>query len=63
VRLVTPAFFPRQEYEAALDARCRGAPEGRHLVSDTIALAATPERFEALRRRTHDCKVLINPFG
>lgn len=63
VRLVTSAFFHRQEYEAALDALCSGAPEPRHLVSDTIALDATPERFEALRRRTHDCKVLINPFG
>jgi (R,R)-butanediol dehydrogenase/meso-butanediol dehydrogenase/diacetyl reductase len=63
LRLVTSAFFYRQEYEAALDALCSGAPEPRHLVSDTIGLAATPDRFEALRQRTHDCKVLINPMG
>ena len=58
VRLITSAFFTRQEYEAALDA---GAAEPRHLVTGTITLDATPERFEALRRRTHDCKVLIAP--
>lgn len=61
VRLVTSAFFTRQEYQAALDALDAGAAEPRHLITDTITLADTPERFEALRQRTHDCKVLIAP--
>ena len=61
VSLITSAFFTRQEYEAALDALDSGAAEPRMLVSDTISLRDTPDRFEALRRRTHDCKVLINP--
>jgi (R,R)-butanediol dehydrogenase/meso-butanediol dehydrogenase/diacetyl reductase len=61
VRLITSAFFTRQEYEAALDALDAGAAEPRHLVTGTIALDDTPERFEALRRRTYDCKVLIAP--
>ena len=61
VRLVTSAFFTRQEYEAALDALNAGAAEPRLLVTDTIALEDTPQRFEALRRRTHECKVLIAP--
>lgn len=61
VRLVTSAFFTRQEYEAALDALDAGAAEPRLLVSDTIALDDTPGRFEALRHRGHDCKVLIAP--
>ena len=63
VRLVTSAFFTRQEYEAALDALDRGAVEPRLLVTDTISLSATPDVFESLRRRTHHCKVLIDPFG
>lgn len=63
VRLVTSAFFLRQEYEAALDALCQGAIEPRHLVTATIPLDATPDRFEALRRRTNDCKVLIDPLA
>ncbi|MFY7837614.1 MAG: zinc-binding dehydrogenase [Novosphingobium sp.] len=63
VKLVTSAFFTRQEYEAALDALDRGAVEPRLLVTDTIALDATPHVFESLRKRTHQCKVLIDPFG
>jgi len=31
------------------------------LVTDTIALADTPEVFESLKRRTSQCKVLIAP--
>jgi len=61
VRLITSAFFTRGEYEAALDALNAGAAEPRALVTDTISLADTPARFEALRQRTHDCKVLIAP--
>ncbi|MDP3551397.1 MAG: zinc-binding dehydrogenase [Novosphingobium sp.] len=63
VKLVTSAFFTRQEYEAALDALDRGAVEPRLLVTDTIALDATPDVFESLRQRSHQCKVLIDPFG
>jgi (R,R)-butanediol dehydrogenase/meso-butanediol dehydrogenase/diacetyl reductase len=61
VRLVTSAFFTRGEYEAALDALDSGAAEPRLLVTDTIALENVPETFEALRHRTHQCKVLIAP--
>jgi (R,R)-butanediol dehydrogenase / meso-butanediol dehydrogenase / diacetyl reductase len=61
VRLITSAFFTRGEYEAALDALNAGAAEPRLLVTDTISLSDTPARFEALRTRSHDCKILINP--
>ena len=61
IRLITSAFFTRGEYEEALDALDAGAAEPRLLVTDTISLGDTPARFEALRTRTHDCKVLINP--
>jgi len=61
ITLVTSAFFTRGEFEAALDALDSGAAEPRMLVTDTIGLDAVPEGFEALRRRTHQCKVLIDP--
>ena len=61
VRLVTSAFFTRQEYEAALDALNAGAIEPRLLVTDTISLAETPEVFESLKQRSGQCKVLIAP--
>lgn len=61
VRLITSAFFTRGEYEMALDVLDAGAAEPRLLVTDTISLDDTPKRFEALRTRSHDCKVMINP--
>lgn len=61
VRLVTSAFFTAHEYHAALDALDRGAAEPRLLVTETIPLASTPTVFEALRKRTEQCKVLIAP--
>ena len=61
VRLQTSAFFKRQEYETALDALDSGAAEPRLLVTETVTLDAVPEMFESLRKRTHQCKVLIAP--
>jgi (R,R)-butanediol dehydrogenase/meso-butanediol dehydrogenase/diacetyl reductase len=61
VRLVTSAFFTLPEFQTALDALCSGAAEPRQLVTDTITLDQVPARFEALRQRTTDCKVLIAP--
>jgi len=61
VRLVTSAFFTRGEYEASLDALERGAAEPRALVTETISLAQTPDMFESLKKRTHQCKVMIAP--
>ncbi len=61
VRLITSAFFTRQEYEGALDALHHGAMEPRLLVTDTITLGDTPEVFESLKQRTSQCKVLIAP--
>jgi (R,R)-butanediol dehydrogenase / meso-butanediol dehydrogenase / diacetyl reductase len=61
LRLQTSAFFKRQEYEAALDALDAGAAQPRLLVSDTIGLEQVPRSFEALKSRTHHCKVLIAP--
>jgi (R,R)-butanediol dehydrogenase/meso-butanediol dehydrogenase/diacetyl reductase len=63
VKLVTSAFFTVPEYEAALDALDRGAAAPRLLVTDTIALGDVPTVFEGLKQRTHQCKVLIDPFG
>jgi (R,R)-butanediol dehydrogenase/meso-butanediol dehydrogenase/diacetyl reductase len=61
IRLITSAFFKRQEYEAALDALDAGAVEPRMLVTDTIGLDDVPTVFEGLKQRTHQCKVLIAP--
>ncbi len=61
VRLVTSAFFTVPEYEASLAALERGALAPRLMVTDTISLADTPTVYEALKRRTEQCKVMIAP--
>jgi (R,R)-butanediol dehydrogenase/meso-butanediol dehydrogenase/diacetyl reductase len=63
IRLVTSAFFTLADFEDSLDALAAGAPEPRRLVTDTIGLAAVPETFAALKHRTAQCKVLIDPTG
>jgi (R,R)-butanediol dehydrogenase / meso-butanediol dehydrogenase / diacetyl reductase len=61
IRLITSAFFTRGEYEAALDALDAGAAEPRLMITDTVSLSDMPAAFEALRTRTHQCKILIAP--
>lgn len=61
VRLQTSAFFTRAEYEMALDALNAGQAEPRALVTDTIGFDTLPDTFESLKRRTHQCKVMIAP--
>jgi len=61
VRLVTSAFFTRQDFEASVDVLEQGAVEPRMMISGTVDLAGLPATFEALKRRTHQCKVLVAP--
>lgn len=60
-RIQFSAFFKTQEYQAALDVLSAGAAQPRALVTDTVSLDQLPEAFEALRTRTHQCKVLVAP--
>ena len=52
-------FFKIQEYQAALDMLATGTIEPRSMITDTISLDQLPDTFEALRRRTHQCKVQV----
>jgi (R,R)-butanediol dehydrogenase / meso-butanediol dehydrogenase / diacetyl reductase len=61
VRIQTSAFFHAQEFHAAIDALEAGDAAPRALVTDTVALSGMPQAFEALRKRTKECKVLVDP--
>lgn len=63
INLITSAFFNLDEFSAALDVL--DAPHALPLamVSDTVSLAAMPQAFEALRQRTHQCKVMVAPHA
>lgn len=57
--LFTVFFHQRNEFGVALDALTSGIPQ--HLITDRIGLSPVPQVFESLRRRTTQCKVLIQP--
>ncbi len=63
VRIVMSVFFNMNEFASAIDALEGGRFAPQALVSQTIALADLPLQFEALRRRTTQCKVLVDPFA
>jgi (R,R)-butanediol dehydrogenase/meso-butanediol dehydrogenase/diacetyl reductase len=61
VRIVTSAFFNMGEYRAALDVLDGGRSAAKAMVTDTVVLSEMPAMFEALRRRTSQCKVMVKP--
>ncbi len=60
-RLITSAFFNMGEYQAALDMLDGGQALPHAMISDTVPLLAMPQAFEALRKRTSQCKVMVQP--
>jgi threonine dehydrogenase-like Zn-dependent dehydrogenase len=52
-----------REFEVAVDAMESGDVEPRTMITDVVNLEAAPAAFEALRHRTHQCKVLISPWS
>ncbi|HUJ47556.1 MAG TPA: alcohol dehydrogenase catalytic domain-containing protein [Rhizomicrobium sp.] len=61
VRFVTSAFFTMREYEAALDMLDGGHAPPHAMISETVLLAEMPAAFEALKKRTTQCKVMVKP--
>jgi threonine dehydrogenase-like Zn-dependent dehydrogenase len=51
------------EFAQAIETLDSGRFAPQHLISGTIGLVSLPTVFEALRQRTTECKVLIDPFG
>ncbi len=61
IRLIFAVFFNMAEFEMALDALGPGRYRPQALITAKIDLPDVPATFEALRRRTTQCKVLITP--
>jgi (R,R)-butanediol dehydrogenase/meso-butanediol dehydrogenase/diacetyl reductase len=60
-RLITSAFFTMGEYQAALDALDGGHAPPHAMITETVTLSDMPRTFEALRKRTTQCKVMVRP--
>ena len=63
VTITMSVFFDMNEFTHAIEALDGGRYSPQHLISDTIDLETLPVFFEWLRRRTTQCKVLIDPFA
>ena len=61
-RMEFVALYDRQEFEMTVDAFDAGAPQVTQMITDVVSLDETPAAFEALRERTHQCKVQISPW-
>jgi (R,R)-butanediol dehydrogenase/meso-butanediol dehydrogenase/diacetyl reductase len=63
VKLQFSMTYSIQEFENVARVLDSGAVEPRVMVSDTICLGALPDMLESMRHRTHQCKVLVDPWG
>jgi (R,R)-butanediol dehydrogenase/meso-butanediol dehydrogenase/diacetyl reductase len=63
VRIQTSAFFDFPEFCRVIDTLESGDATPHALITGTVRLAEMPGAFEALRRRTTECKVLVDPRG
>lgn len=63
VNVIMSVFFDMHEFAAAIDALDSGRYAPQNLISETISLNDLPRVFETLRKRTTQCKVLVDPFG
>ncbi|SMX51154.1 zinc-dependent alcohol dehydrogenase [Actibacterium lipolyticum] len=63
VQINMSVFFSMAEFEMAIEALDSGHYAPQHLISDTVGLSVMPQAFEALRKRTTQCKVLVDPFS
>ena len=61
VRLQASAFYDRRDFEVCADALDKDGDTQRAMVTDVVQLENMPPVFEALRERSTQCKVLVDP--
>jgi len=57
------AFYEVRDFHTTLDVLDAGILTPHQMVTDEISLASLPEAFEALKQRTHQCKVMVNAWS
>jgi (R,R)-butanediol dehydrogenase/meso-butanediol dehydrogenase/diacetyl reductase len=62
VKMQFAMTYSIQEFEHVARAFDSGAVEPRAMITDTVSLDALPTVFESLRQRTHQCKVMVDPW-
>lgn len=63
VRLQFSNTYSVQQFEHVARTLDAGHVEPRSMITDTVSLQQLPDTFEALRQRTSQCKVMIDPWS
>jgi 2-desacetyl-2-hydroxyethyl bacteriochlorophyllide A dehydrogenase len=63
IQVIFAVFFTMAEFATAIDALGPGRFRPQALITDRISFLQTPDTFEALKRRTTQCKVLIDALA
>jgi (R,R)-butanediol dehydrogenase/meso-butanediol dehydrogenase/diacetyl reductase len=60
-KIVFAYLYSKGEFELCIDTLDAGHVESRQMITDRIGLSELPDMFEALRSRSTQCKVLVDP--
>ncbi len=63
VKMTFAVLYGIRDFQVAVDTLSAGHVEPRAMITDRISLAQVPTMFEALRRRSTQCKVIIDPWA
>jgi len=63
VRVQPSAFYDVRDFETTLDLFDSGVVVPHAMITEEVGLDAMPQAFEALKHRTHQCKVMVNAWG
>jgi threonine dehydrogenase-like Zn-dependent dehydrogenase len=62
-RIQFSMMYGMRDYELVADVLKAGAPELSAMITDTVSFDQFPAAFEALRNRTTQCKVMLDPWA
>jgi len=63
IRMQFAVLYSIGDFRTAVDALDAGAVEPRQMITETVSLEAFPEAFEALRKPSRQCKVMLAPWS
>jgi 2-desacetyl-2-hydroxyethyl bacteriochlorophyllide A dehydrogenase len=63
VRLQFAVTYSMAEFAHVADTFDAGHLEPRSMITDRVSLAELPDAFEALRQRSHRCKLMVDPWA
>jgi (R,R)-butanediol dehydrogenase/meso-butanediol dehydrogenase/diacetyl reductase len=61
IRIQFAVAYTLREFQVCVDTLDGGSVEPRAMITDSVSLDDLPEAFDALRRRTTQCKVIVDP--